>query len=272
MTVGTQAAVLASLDITMFIEFTPPHDSEWGNALIVPRVLKFFYYVAITSAFCANILVVAHTTLLSLLGSSLALRGPDGSMITATDGLYEERMKVFSAFGFGLVATMVSIVLLVWIMFSPEISVVCMTVAITTAFHMYSSYCRIRKKFRYDENETVDFTDIFEGPAAIKAMPSRKQKSRISRGERRKYQMYEDSSSYDSMSETENGRWDRSGFRRSESSPHLSQNGFEHETNKHRDVLSSSEHIHRISRMDRLRRAMRSASPARQNEKGMPII
>ena len=29
MTVGTQAAVLAGLDITMFIEFSPAPDSEW---------------------------------------------------------------------------------------------------------------------------------------------------------------------------------------------------------------------------------------------------
>jgi hypothetical protein len=28
-TVGTQAAVLAGLDITMFIEFNPPHNNEW---------------------------------------------------------------------------------------------------------------------------------------------------------------------------------------------------------------------------------------------------
>ena len=29
MTVGTQAAVLAGLDITMFIEFNPPHNDDW---------------------------------------------------------------------------------------------------------------------------------------------------------------------------------------------------------------------------------------------------
>ena len=29
MTVGTQAAVLAGLDVTMFIEFQPPPNSEW---------------------------------------------------------------------------------------------------------------------------------------------------------------------------------------------------------------------------------------------------
>ena len=29
MTVGTQAAVLAGLDVTMFIEFNPPDDHTW---------------------------------------------------------------------------------------------------------------------------------------------------------------------------------------------------------------------------------------------------
>jgi hypothetical protein len=28
-TVGTQAAVLAGLDITMFVEFNPPHNDDW---------------------------------------------------------------------------------------------------------------------------------------------------------------------------------------------------------------------------------------------------
>ena len=107
MTVGTQAAVLAGLDITMFIEFHPAKDSEWMTMenddensnykwiLIIPRVLKFLYYVTIVSAFCANILVVGQTTILSVMGASLALRGPDGSMMTATNGIYEERSIVF---------------------------------------------------------------------------------------------------------------------------------------------------------------------------------
>ncbi len=72
MTVGTQAAVLAGLDVTMFIEFRPADDSEWilfnddevddisNNRmkimLMIPRILKFMYYLTIVSAFCANML------------------------------------------------------------------------------------------------------------------------------------------------------------------------------------------------------------------------
>jgi hypothetical protein len=87
MTVGTQAAVLAGLDITMFIEFTPAPVSEWKFAM-VPRVLSFVYYTMISAAFCSNMMVVSQTTALSVLGAGLALRGPDGSMMVATDALY----------------------------------------------------------------------------------------------------------------------------------------------------------------------------------------
>lgn len=173
MTVGTQAAVLAGLDVTMFIEFQPPPNEEWPF-LIIPRVLKFVYYVCISSAFCANILVVSQTTILSVLGASLALRGPDGSMMTATDGLYQERAMVFKAFGIGLVLTIASVVSVVWLHLHWEASLACCAVALGTMMKMRSTYQRIVKKFDFDESLTVDFQDIFDGPAAIQAIPVRK--------------------------------------------------------------------------------------------------
>ncbi|KAL7520745.1 hypothetical protein ACHAWX_005455 [Stephanocyclus meneghinianus] len=173
MTVGTQAAVLAGLDVTMFIEFQPPPNSEW-SFVVIPRLLKFAYYVCITSAFCSNILVVAQTTILSVLGASLALRGPDGSMMTATDGLYHERAMVFRNFGYGLVLTVGSVVLCVWLHLHWEASLVCCVIAVLTLIQMKSTYYRIVKKFDFDESLTVDFSDIFDGPAAIQAVPMRR--------------------------------------------------------------------------------------------------
>merc|ERR1719356_69822 len=119
----------------MFIEFQPPPNEEWGYHQ-VPRVLKFLYYVCITSAFCANVLVVSQTTTLSVLGASLALRGPDGSMITATDGLYNERNIVFKAFSYGLVLTIGSIVMCVWLNLHWEASLVCCLISIYTIIKM----------------------------------------------------------------------------------------------------------------------------------------
>jgi hypothetical protein len=125
----------------------------------------------ILSAFCSNMIVVSHTTALSVLGAGLALRGPDGSMMTATDGLYEERKTVFWIFGIGLGCTMGSVVICVWIILQWESAIFCMVISLLTCRMIWRNYKRVSQRFDFDENDTVDFRDIMEGPAAIQAMP-----------------------------------------------------------------------------------------------------
>lgn len=141
---------------------------------LFPRILKFSYYFTIVAAFCANMIVVSHTTTLSVLGAGMALRGPDGSMMTATDALYEERKSVFMIFGVGLACTVGSVVICVWIILSWESAIVCMILTLGTCRTIWFNYQRVQNRFAYDESETVDFTDIMEGPAAIQAVPWKK--------------------------------------------------------------------------------------------------
>ena len=181
MTVGTQAAVLAGLDITLFAEFSPAADSEWHGHLLVyyvPRILKLFYYVMIITAFCCNILVVAQTCILSVMSASIALRGPDGSMMVATDGLYEERSSVFQAFAYGIATTMCAVLLSVWLMLSPEAAFVCMIITMFTVSKMYQNFVRVRARFQFSEEDTVDFNDFFSGPASIKYSRRKSKQSR----------------------------------------------------------------------------------------------
>jgi hypothetical protein len=138
----------------------------------IPRTIKFFYYITILSAFCANMMVVSHTTALSVLGAGMALRGPDGSMMTATDGLYEERESVFKVFGVGLACTVGSVVICVWVLLNPEAALVCMMITMATCHTIWKNYVRVRNRFSYDESQTVDFRDIMEGPANFQAVPS----------------------------------------------------------------------------------------------------
>jgi len=176
MTVGTQAAVLAGLDITMFIEFNPPDNHAWGmepHQQVLARSLKMVYYGVIVAAFCANSTVVAHTTALSVLGGGLALRGPDGSMMTATDVLYAERRSVFYVFGIGLGCTIGSVLVCVWILLPWESALLCWMVTLVTCRRMYWNYQRVQHALQFDESQTVDFRDIFEGPANIRVTSSR---------------------------------------------------------------------------------------------------
>jgi hypothetical protein len=116
-------------------------------------------------------IVVSQTTTLSVLGAGLALRGPDGSMMTATDGLYEERSSVFSTFGIGLACTVGSVVICVWLILHWEAALCCMTLTLWTGRTIWKNYQRIQNRFAFDESETVDFSDIMNGPAAIRAIP-----------------------------------------------------------------------------------------------------
>lgn len=118
-------------------------------------------------------IVVSHTTTLSVLGAGMALRGPDGSMMTATDSLYEERNLVFKTFGMGLACTVGSVVTCVWLILHWESALICMVITLVTCRTIFKNYNRVMERFLFDESETVDFRDIMEGPAAIQAVPWR---------------------------------------------------------------------------------------------------
>ncbi|GMH64638.1 hypothetical protein TrRE_jg2019 [Triparma retinervis] len=174
MTVGTQAAVLASLDVTMFIEFNIPDweasDLTSDSFLIyyVPRCLKFIYYLTIVYALCSNLKVVAHTTALAVLGTSLALRGPDGSMIVATEGLYSERSMIFKTFGQGLIATVFAAIFACFLVLHWETATIGSIICICAFNNIIKFYKRVRDKFNFDENtEAIDLTDMFSGPANV---------------------------------------------------------------------------------------------------------
>ena len=55
-----------------------------------------------------------------------------------------------------------------------EIQIPCQESIVTlyTCRKIYTNYCRVLKRFDFDESQTVDFHDIFDGPAAIRVVPS----------------------------------------------------------------------------------------------------
>jgi hypothetical protein len=152
-TVGTQAAVLAGLNVTMFIEL---HVEEE----ITPFALRIGYFTSVVLAFTANLLVVAHCTMLSVLGTGLALRGPDGSMIRATEVLFKAKEKAYRNFGVGLIATLIATSLAVWILLPPPSAFCCMLIAFSTIRAVFKSFSELSVAFHYSESEAVDLSDI----------------------------------------------------------------------------------------------------------------
>ncbi|CAJ1415871.1 unnamed protein product [Effrenium voratum] len=73
--VGTQAAVLAGFAVVMVVEFHMPETAHFA--------LQGIFYI----------FAVAMTTCITVMGTGLALRGPDGSMVRAVEGAKTRRWK-----------------------------------------------------------------------------------------------------------------------------------------------------------------------------------
>jgi hypothetical protein len=131
---GGQAAMLASFACTALSE-VDTSESDQGIVSIrgfkLPALpgLLFTFFCAVTMG--CNFVCICNCFSVTLLGPGLALRGPDGSMRKAVDGMQEERVAALWYFVAGLVmlhvtvmvgmflladwkpATMVSIMLLI---------------------------------------------------------------------------------------------------------------------------------------------------------------
>jgi len=110
---GTQSAVLAGFAVTALIEFGPPPEPR-------NKYLELAYYACVITSLVTNLYCVAGSTFLSVFATNLALRGPDGSVERAVEGMHEERRNVFAAFAAGLASLLLGMIFVAWLLMSSE--------------------------------------------------------------------------------------------------------------------------------------------------------
>jgi len=153
--VGTQAALLAGFAYSGLTQVAIPFDSEY--------VLKLLYLLVTTTAMCLELIAVMNTTLLSMMGPGLALRGPDGSMHPAVDGMMEEYQSAYLCFVLGLIAFHISAALFSWLMFNWFVSTF-VSGCVLGSLHLLIRYAsRVYTRFRLPASEVV--TGRFTGDA-----------------------------------------------------------------------------------------------------------
>jgi hypothetical protein len=141
--VGTQAAVLAGFTTTCFIEVTIP-----DNANVM---LTSLLHLSAIFTICANIICVSLSTIVSVWGSGKALRGKDGSMDDAVDGMNDERALIFRAFDFGLAGNLFTVTIASWILMHPAVATLSTCIIAFSAWLISSNAQRIKAKFHLDE-------------------------------------------------------------------------------------------------------------------------
>jgi hypothetical protein len=144
--IGTQSALLAgfAFDALTGVDTT---ESHW-----IPSVL--FYFFA-TAAMCFNLICVCNCTFCSMCGPGLALRGPDGSMHEAVEGMQAERAETFRFFAFGIISIHFALCAAAW----ATATWYCATVtSVVLAFFLYKMYrytLRIWNRFSLAEGTLV---------------------------------------------------------------------------------------------------------------------
>lgn len=94
-----------------------------------------------------ELIAVLNSTLCSMLGPGLALRGPDGSMHRAVDGLMLEYRLTFVFFTMGLVAFHISALLFAWLEFSWPVALAMTLALVMFIWGMYKYGMRIYRRF-----------------------------------------------------------------------------------------------------------------------------
>ena len=140
--------MLAGFAMTSFAEIDLPHNAFYAQ--------KACLHLFVTVSICANLMCTASTTFVSVWGSGKALRGKDGSMDKAVEGMHAERCEalprgrsrlarspslttralsrpgrppphrafIFTCFGVGLVFTLLALMAASWILMSFDVAVV----------------------------------------------------------------------------------------------------------------------------------------------------
>lgn len=110
--VGAQAAIMAGFTLTTFVEIDLP-----PNKPTAVTMLHTFVVISI----CSNLMCVATVTFVSVWGSGKALRGKDGSMDIAVDGMNAERTMIFAAFAIGTLACLGCLFSAAWVLMETEV-------------------------------------------------------------------------------------------------------------------------------------------------------
>jgi hypothetical protein len=145
---ATQAAVLAGFTTTCIIEISIP---DTANVY-----MKGLLHICGIVSICSNITCVSLSTITTIWGSGKALRGTDGSMDEAVEGINNERAIIFTAFAVGLAGNLFTILCACFIIMDYPTSYICASILSYTCWLIYSNARRIQTKFALQDAVRLD--------------------------------------------------------------------------------------------------------------------
>mmetsp|Transcript_9271 Transcript_9271/g.28056 ORF Transcript_9271/g.28056 Transcript_9271/m.28056 type:complete len:225 (-) Transcript_9271:209-883(-) len=162
LSISTSAALLAGF---AWYGLTEVPFEEQADA-----VTQTLYLVVTTLIMGLELLTVVNATLCAILGPGLALRGPDGSMHTAVNGMMTHYKFTLMCFATGLICFMLSALLYGWMQFSWKLALPMTILICYFLYKIFTYFIRIYRRFRLAPHHVVTgafYTDnASDGPSS----------------------------------------------------------------------------------------------------------
>lgn len=167
--ISMYSAVLSGFAYASFTQVAIPIDAWY--------IIKFAYLGCTASSMCLELIALQGALMLCLLGPGLALRGPDGAVDAAVEGLVEEYHEAYFCFFMGIVFFLASASIFAWLTIA-ETSVdwvICVAssgTAVITLYLVMKFSRRVFARFRLRPDEIVSSRFIMiEDPSAAAWLP-----------------------------------------------------------------------------------------------------
>ena len=161
--ISTSSALLAGFAWYGLTEV--PFDSNSDAAI------QTMYLVVTTLIMGLELLTVVNATLCAILGPGLALRGPDGSMHNAVQGMTTHYRFTLTCFSLGLICFMLSALLYSWMQFDWTLALPCTLLIVYFLFILQRHWWRIYKRFRLPSESAVTGAFNIGGQLAATGVP-----------------------------------------------------------------------------------------------------
>lgn len=147
LSISTSAALLAGF---AWYGLTEVPFEEQADAMT-----QTLYLVVTTLIMGLELLTVVNATLCAILGPGLALRGPDGSMHTAVNGMMTHYKFTLMCFATGLICFMLSALLYGWMQFSWTLALPMTVLICYFLYKIFNYFIRIYRRFRLAPDRVV---------------------------------------------------------------------------------------------------------------------
>jgi hypothetical protein len=146
---GTQAALVCGFAVAQNYCVELAHTTY--------PVLLVMYYVTNTACLILEFYCIMNSTMVCVLGPTMALNGPTGSMHQSVSSMKEERLTIMSAFWYGGLCFATSEVFAVWIVTPPHTAIITSVMLVFGFGAIHRSQLRIRGKFAFtDQHDAAE--------------------------------------------------------------------------------------------------------------------